>query len=280
MSLTGLLKNPDSNVSRFFTEYFPDRERFAKEWQQRIAGASTISPRGALWKYPWSLAGQAVDYRLRRCFGFYRAEDTVAARGAIASYALGNSYLSLWRELVPYWEDAKTDRFLVRMCLAFAKFETIFRSGKVDIRMPRTVNELLESFPNNVVEDVQALADRFMEVSQDYLSKKAILNPTFDGSQDVGGADADIIIGRTLIDFKTTIHPENLGESFWPYQLLGYGLLDYSNRYKMKEAGIYLVRQGLWVIFTWEELALLLGAGPGVKMGEWREAFGEAIWAD
>lgn len=55
MSLTSQLKDPHSNVSRFFAEHFPDHKRFEEEWAKRIWGVQTISPHGALWKYPWAL---------------------------------------------------------------------------------------------------------------------------------------------------------------------------------------------------------------------------------
>ena len=68
------------------------------------------------------------------------------------------------------------------------------------------------------------------------------LNPTFEGSRDVGGADADLVVNGTLIDIKTTVRPEIKPD--WIRQLLGYVLLDYSVRHQIKAIGLYMARQG------------------------------------
>src|SRR5207247_10533523 len=80
----------------------------------------------------------------------------------------------------------------------------------------------------------------------------AVCNPTFTGSAAVGGADADIIIGPTLVELKTRLRP--VIESQDLEQLLGYALLDTRNRYGIQELAIYLARQGLWVRWSLQDI--------------------------
>ena len=80
------------------------------------------------------------------------------------------------------------------------------------------------------------------------LSLPHTLNPAFEGSYDVGGADADLIVDGALLEIKTTVRPEiNLN---WIRQLLGYVLLDYSDSHQIKAIGLYMARQG--ILFQWE----------------------------
>ena len=67
------------------------------------------------------------------------------------------------------------------------------------------------------------------------------LNPTFVGSRYVGGADADLILDRRLIEIKTTTHAR-LDKS-WLLQLLGYVFLDWEDRYRIDGLGILYSRQ-------------------------------------
>ncbi len=68
MSLTSELHRPDSPISRFFAEHFPDRDRFWQAWSDRVWTLPTIRPEGSLADYPWALVGAALDYRIRVCW--------------------------------------------------------------------------------------------------------------------------------------------------------------------------------------------------------------------
>ena len=83
-----------------------------------------------------------------------------------------------------------------------------------------------------------------------------------------------------LWDFKTTLHPTRASNDYWPYQLLGYGLLDLEDQYRLEGAGIYLSRQGAWISWPWREMLALLGADPNVNMREWRSRLSKHILAN
>ncbi len=95
-----------------------------------------------------------------------------------------------------------------------------------------------------------------------------MLNPTFSGSKDVGGADADLIVGKTLIDIKSTKSARLRREDL--YQLVGYTLLDYEDVFGLDEVALYLARRPKMV--SWRLRPLLEEmAGEAVDPAELRE---------
>ena len=99
----------------------------------------------------------------------------------------------------------------------------------------------------------------FLDVAGDRLHQPCRIGPTFEGSRDVGGADADVILGTSLIDVKTTVDPKVARDGLW--QILGYALLDYSDAYGIDAAGFYFARQGQFVEWPLAELARACSGG-------------------
>lgn len=95
------------------------------------------------------------------------------------------------------------------------------------------------------------------------------LNPVFAGSEDVDGADADLIVDGLLIDIKTSINTTISQE--YIYQLIGYALLDYTDEYRMHSIGLYMARQG--ILLQWELESVLNGMPSNLK--ELRSQFQE-----
>lgn len=94
------------------------------------------------------------------------------------------------------------------------------------------------------------------------------LKRTFSGSNDVGGADADLILDGCLIDFKSTINAKLT--STWLYQLLGYALLDYRDEHQITRVGIYFSRQGVLLQWDLADLIRELSAGPPMSVDQMR----------
>lgn len=103
--------------------------------------------------------------------------------------------------------------------------------------------------------EISELIELYSLIDFDYFAphEKIFLNPHFNvGSSRVRGADADLIIGDTLIDFKTTKHPKLTLEMV--RQIVGYSLL--CNRFgvggydspkvmqNISKVGIYFARAG------------------------------------
>ncbi len=117
-----------------------------------------------------------------------------------------------------------------------------------------------------------AVSHRLREDHEELLDRLTVLNPTFDGSRDVGGADADLIVDGCLLDIKARVGPRLLqGDDL--YQLLGYVLLDYPDRYGIGEAGIYFARQRRMLHWPLEDLIGGLSGGDAPPLHELRDQF-------
>jgi hypothetical protein len=160
-------------------------------------------------------------------------------------------------------------------------YEQFFRTAAAAVGSPllelpkvATVDDLLALATQAAVEDLAAMATLLCQRLPDLMVQRATLNPTFDGSLAVEGADADLIVNHTLLELKTT-KQDAFERVDHVYQLLGYALLDYSNEHEIERVGIYLARRG--VLVSWS-VAELLQACCVVK--EWKslqESFKKAV---
>lgn len=282
MSLTTHLRDSTSPFYQFFASNFPYAPRLARRINADLRAATTLDTPGLTpWEY--SLIGTALDYRVRYFFAVTPYHDFVAyhgaaqlgfhdfgqpviiAKGTQRGYPLNPSVQTFFDSL-----DVETSRFqprtshlsdtdelrLARYCLVLALFEQLSRSGlRRCMNSPlvqafmagnlHNADDFLALCPATWVQDMQQLTQRFAIAAGERLSLPAILNPTFfEGNPHVGGGDADLILANTLIDIKTKKYPDTAAYDL--YQLLGYVLLDYGNRYRIASVGFYFARQGIW----------------------------------
>ncbi len=169
------------------------------------------------------------------------------------------------------------ERVLARYCFVLALFEEVFRTNRYRdslLLMPaprKSLDELLAISEDAWIDDLCALSTLFYDNYHHLLTQPHVLNPTFSGSPDVGGADADLVVDGCLIDIKTSISPQIKAE--YLYQLAGYLLLDYDDKLQVGSVGIYMARQG--ILFTWpvvEFLRLLTGNGTD-SLSQLRQEF-------
>ena len=171
------------------------------------------------------------------------------------------------------WEESLLNRY----CVVLALFEEVWRAGpRPDSLLFRNAvhasEDLLNIVQNDWIEDLSAQSKAFYHCFSDKLGAEHILNPTFAGSIDVGGADGDLIVESALLDVKATINSKIVGS--WLYQLIGYALLDYDNQYKLTNAGIYLTRQGR--LIDWDIQSLIDSLMPNPQtLNELRRDFRE-----
>ncbi len=168
------------------------------------------------------------------------------------------------------WLGTGPEAELAAYCVGLAFFEDLFRAGPM-IRSPLlypapagTAEEILAR-ARPWVDDVSQLARAFYaDQGQGLLGAgSVVLGPTFAGSSDVGGADADLVADGCLVEFKTTIQPSRKLTNTLR-QLLGYVLLDYDDRLRLNAVGICFVRQRRLVTL---ELERLLREGSGGRFG-------------
>jgi hypothetical protein len=219
--------------------------------------------------------GTAFDYRLR----FYlpeRSTKHLVARSGAMVLALEAREPGVIRQRVEWMMenleellstiapgrptlDDETERLLCRYCAALAELEAAFRSPYRP-QMPTTRNgsrnacgdePLLDLASSQIVDDVFLLSKSVPEdfgaiIDVVMQGIPYIPNPTFAGSLDVGGADADMIVGETIFEVKTsgTLTIEAVRDAL--LQLVGYALLDYDDKYGIRNVAVYFARHR-WV---------------------------------
>lgn len=172
------------------------------------------------------------------------------------------------------------ERILAQYCYVLALLDAVSREGLSESvragrlfqpEVKRSFEELLSIPEDEWLADICALSWRFYDTWRDHLSQPFVLNPTFAGSNDVGGADADLIVDGCLIELKASVKPEIRTE--WLRQLAGYLLLDYDDEYKIKALSIYMARQG--ALFTWpvDEFLQKLSSDPPTSVAALRQEF-------
>jgi hypothetical protein len=165
---------------------------------------------------------------------------------------------------------------LCRYCFVLALLEQPFRVGTgIDsplykLRRGATSAHLLALAGQGWVEDMCQLSWMFYDRQAGLLTQPTILNPTFAGSGDIGGADADLIVDGCLIDIKATVNTKLDPE--WLYQLLGYVLLDYEDAHRIRSIGLYFARQGELIQWPLDAFLAAMVAAP-VTLPELRDRF-------
>ncbi|QLQ39642.1 UvrD-helicase domain-containing protein [Micromonospora robiginosa] len=286
-SLTRQLKHPSSPMSQFLAQHLPNSAAVVQDYLRWIGDLPRpVQPLEV--KYPdWSALGHAIDFRLRLSLGSPFGEPVnigvgtlgsdVPFRGAPAPpvrdalYRAGSDLLSVVDSYLN-GDDGLQGEILARLCFVAAYYEDIYRTGEIrrysmlaDATPATTLDSLLTAVPDYAIEDINrqlAIAEEPFGPFRELPATARICGPAFLGSQDIGGADADFILDGLLLDCKAAIQPRGLGRDEI-YQLAGYLLLDYDDRYGIDRVGLYLSRQGGLVTWSVPDFLRRLGAtGP------------------
>ena len=129
------------------------------------------------------------------------------------------------------------NRNLLAASLNLATLDLVVRTGRM-FNMPLVTDAILT--------DMEKLYDILKSSDIMAFAERAFLNPTFGkGSELVGGADADLITDRILIDIKTTKSNSFTQDMY--NQLLGYYALSTFRKDLggIIELGIYFSRYGV-----------------------------------
>jgi hypothetical protein len=243
--------------------------------------------------YPWGTVGTAFDYRIRYRYEVTAIRRLVAYKGAVMAAGL----LGCEDMLPPAFVELESaldhlmggiadlssplpvdqEERLCRLCYALALYEQHYRGTAnenwplVKLGPEATLEQIVKLCSPRVVEDLVGMSHLFSECPDPALiGTPAVLNPTFAGSVELGGADADLILGRTLIDLKTTKKGKPGRALYW--QIVGYALADYTNEYDIDRVGFYFARYGSVVSWPLDDLLQRL-AGKPVDIEETRAEF-------
>ena len=313
MSLTRELRHKDSPVGRFLRETFPHTRGPLAECRAALRAplVSRLSEDASPAAY--GQIGRAIDYRIRyhfaitpwlemaapRALGFVvRSEDARAgAQGAVGSPIAEDSKLTgacitgffaaldqTIADIAPHRRipNEAEELTLARFCLILSAFESVHRFRHPSVwpppyfgdTPPGTAAEFLELVPDGWVEDAAALGAAFVKRYPSWHGAGAVLNPSFAGSTDVGGADADLIADGCVWEIKTTTQPGAKG--IWLHQLLGYVLLDYWGEYKVDSVGLVLPRQDTNISWPVDRLMAEMSGRGDLDLPGLRERFRDA----
>lgn len=293
-----MVKDPSSGLRQLLATELPDTAAVRTAYKAARSGPpDVLSPAPDGGQRPaWGTLGAAIDHRIRFALsdavpsidgsiglGIALCGTPFLGRPPATAKALRRAGLELLQEFARLVDEhAPHDRGrsvcleptaedqLARACYVAALFEEAYRSGQLwpgtslgDADADVTLSQLLAEVPPYVCADIAAVAARadtgLNAVRAHSTAALTRIGPTFAGSTDVDGADADWIAADLLIDVKSTVTPQKLAATdIW--QLAGYVLLDYHDEYQIGRVGWYLARAG-WLV-TWDltEFLTLLGA--------------------
>jgi hypothetical protein len=182
------------------------------------------------------------------------------------------------------------DEWWARVCYALALMVELYRAAMVDnSRLMRLDDrsraaDLLDLANDAEVADLIAMRALARERLLPALPAGPVTTGmTFDGSADLA-ADADLIAGGMLIDFKAGqggkpradgTRAASLGRTDID-QLLGYALMDYSNSFGLHSVGVYAVRFGYLAAWPLAELGPRMGGQP-LDLAQLRTQFAQVL---
>ena len=156
-------------------------------------------------------------------------------------------------------------------CIVLAKLESVFRSG---LDYPNSEIFYADEKDVKDLKNLVSLVDHNLFIAK----KQCVLNPTFgQSSEDLGGADADLIIDGILLDIKTIKNLEFKREYF--RQLIGYHILNLREKQmygEFRRLGIYFSRFGILFTFSIPEKNKLVLKATNTPVDFW-EAIEESI---
>ena len=182
----------------------------------------------------------------------YDLEDWRTRQAQTSDFARKMWLHQLWHEVVDQWSHIADNEVesLIRLSVVLAWLEGIFRSGQWSTalmegqQLGERLDAVSQRIPPAVIADlVDLLRDYQATQFRLWHGQPVAQNPVFTGSRDVGGADADWIVDRTLWDMKTTKSPWTTVERDIK-QVVAYVLMDYADKYQIEHIGLYYPRFG------------------------------------
>ncbi|MEV4507500.1 hypothetical protein AB0K00_00885 [Dactylosporangium sp. NPDC049525] len=296
-SLTVAVQQADSPVGRWMRDTFPHLGPLQRAVRD-AAGGLVVAPAKVV---ALGTQGAAIDWWLRLLIdrqvslelpmrGLWDRRAGFDAAGRELLDALCPRRPTI---LEPAVHAEQPDEWWARVCYALALLVERFRNPMVTgsrlytLPAGSTAADLLALANDDEVADLIAMRDLARTHLLPRLSAGTVhTGPTFDGSGYLG-ADADLVVAGLLIDFKAgcggkprldgTRSPSLASTDV--YQLLGYALMDFSDRYALHAVGIYAVRFGYLVQWPLTELIRQATGRTDLGLLDLRQQFGDLITA-
>lgn len=249
MSLTSLIDDKNSKLSQWMEQVF-DRHAITSLVKETNSLLDE-QPLLLIEHNQYGLVGTAFDYLFRWQFG--PLNKTVAGNGALRLQRQHKyNALDVVKAIIESGNRLEVgSREQIEYAVMLAWFEAVFRSPRwphelLTALQRRTTTEVVAELRTRiqpqVLDDLMLLWEGIPSVWGKAFVGEIHLNPTFAGSRDVGGADADWIINGVLYDCKVSKRQRSFSRRE-VLQVLGYVLLDYNDTYSTHSIGWYYPRQ-------------------------------------
>lgn len=283
-NLTYELMDPNSPVTVWLRRTFPDHKGIQTAYRA-AAGSAQVLPAPTVAP---GTQGAAIDWWLRMLVDPAVPLDLALAGLQSRRASCVKAGLELLADLGGVGRGGtlghvdrtrltgRPDQWWARACYALALLVELYRAASVER------SRLMQLTPASTVQDLLALAndDEVADlIAMRDLAKRELLpalpagpvstGMTFDGSADLN-ADADLIAGGVLVDFKAGqggkprkdgTRAAGLGRAELD-QLLGYALMDYSDTFALHTVAIYAVRFGHYSSWPLSELCEQMAGHP------------------
>jgi hypothetical protein len=254
----------DSFVRRLIDASFPSLSTISRACNKKLRDQGLrTAPRVHPEKVVAMLVGTAIDLRAR-CH-FHR---DIHRSGRIL---LGLLFFQRWsrkRKCLDQLFDAfekfiarvkperrslprQSEQRLCKYCILFAYLDFIgrnpFGNSAIDVLTSiasRDPKKTLARIDSTVVADVMALSRLFYDNHAAMIAKagEVTVGGTLSGSEDIGGADFDLLVDGCLVEFKAVRNAKVTTQIL--RQLVGYWLLDYDDALKIRKFAVCLLRHG------------------------------------
>ncbi|MEO3777280.1 hypothetical protein ABGB16_10600 [Micromonospora sp. B11E3] len=298
-ALTAEVKDAQSPVARWLRSTFPHHHDVQADYRE-AAGAAVVLPSATV---ALGTQGAAIDWWLRFLVDPAPSIALAAAGLRARRVPCRRAGLELLHDLGAVDDEGRfvgrirPDRFAdrpgewwARVSYALALLVELYRAPRIDgSRLMRLGSEsraadLLALANADEVADLIAMRDLGVERLLPALPPGPVVTgSTFDGSADLN-ADADLIVGGVLVDFKAGQggRPRADGSRAAQLargdldQLLGYVLLDYSDTFTLDTVAIYAARFGHYAAWPLAELCARM-AGHPVDLAALRRDFARVV---
>jgi hypothetical protein len=167
---------------------------------------------------------------------------------------------------------------LARVCWLLSEFEHVYRSGQITEEVaalfrpgPPNIEQLRGAAAEEVVTELVALAQQLHASGALAQLRQMAGDPPAGQPLGIAGpvlvhhwADADLLIGDTLVDVKTVMRVDDPRRTAgWLWQILAYAWLDTDDRYQIQSVGLYLARLGQLITWGLQSFADHLLGGTG-----------------
>lgn len=290
MSLSSHLQSKRSPVRVWLEESFPRTRTLTTEANRQICGDEETCLIPCPKDSDPGLVGGGVDYLLRACLRVSSLDPMgIAATKGVRGLSMRDPQmgeiafqrereaLRRIRKLKPSTRELSDSDWteLSALCLVLARFEQNYRSGGHPSVLERLLQPLrdsrdLDSFISLTLTEpsIRDLANLGRLAWEDHAHLRRVrdmqLDPDFALSSALGGADADLIVRKRLIDWKST-SPRRVVTRERLWQLIGYALADTRDQYGLQEVGINALRWRSSIHWSLEGLLTRLAIGGTAK---------------